>query len=256
MAGNGSWAEFKGDLRASVRAWRVAPLLPVISVGLLSMHLLPNALSWLSLPALLFHIGWVGTERMWYLRIYRGQPISAGELLRFTRGFFWRFLRLGLLACVVSLPIPWLAFMVVFFMEIGDRSQEVISLQPIFVSMTIMGFLIGIALTFVTPALAFSTNRVREALGLGLRMLREHWPLSAGYALMPPLALVLMPRVPGPLSPTLITQTSVMVAAILLNLWFKGATAAFYLRRVEVGINGAFMDYEQAESLTLEQARD
>ena len=256
MAGKDSWAELRGDLRTSVRAWSVAPLLPVISVALLLVHRLPGALSWLGLPALLFQVGWFGAERIWYLRIYRGQPISAGELLRFTQSFFWRFLRLGLLACVVSLPIPWLVFMVVFFMELGDRSQELISLQPVFVSMPIMALLIGIALTFVTQALAFSTTRVREALGLGLRMLREHWPRSAGYALIPPLALVLMPRLPYPLSPTLITQTSVLVAAILLNLSFKGATAAFYLRRVEVGNNGAFMDYEQVGSLTPEQTRD
>ena len=58
MAGNDMWAEFGGDLRVSVRAWGVAPLLPVISAALILVHLLPGTLSWLSLPALLFQVGW------------------------------------------------------------------------------------------------------------------------------------------------------------------------------------------------------
>src|SRR3712207_9312976 len=92
-----TWAEFKADLRSSLKAWRVAPLLPLISVPLFSTSYIPEQSWWLGLPVLLLMIGWVGSERIWYLRIYRGEAISPGELWRMTRAFFGRFAILGLL---------------------------------------------------------------------------------------------------------------------------------------------------------------
>ena len=52
-----------------------------------------------------------------------------------------------------------------------------------------MGLTLDVALTFVTPALAFRTRRVGEAVSLGLRMIRSDWPSCAAYVLAPPLAL-------------------------------------------------------------------
>src|SRR3989442_10207954 len=48
------------------------------------------------------------------------------------------------------------------------------------------------ALTFVTPALAFTTRSAWRALGIGLAMIRQTWPRSALYVLCPPLALSVM----------------------------------------------------------------
>src|SRR5688500_9030315 len=90
-------AEFVADLARSLRAWRTAPALPLASVALSQALLVPDDLFWLGLPVALFGIGWLGTERIWYLRIFRGEEIKRGELWRLTWAFFWRFLRLGLL---------------------------------------------------------------------------------------------------------------------------------------------------------------
>lgn len=107
---------------------------------------------------------------------------------------------------------------------------------------TLITLLVDFTLTFVTQALAFSTRRVRTAFRIGLRMLRDQWPRSAWYATVPPLAVIILLRVFQPEALGEPAQTSLGVAATLLNVWFKGATAAFYLRQIPVGDDGAAFD--------------
>lgn len=233
----GYWAEFKQDLGTSFQAWRDRPLLPVISVlFFLASYIKVGPLSLVLLPVGLFSVGWPGTERIWYLRIYRGTSISLRELNRITWAFFWRFIRLGLLASLVWSPV----FIILFRSRAGQTgSPETLPGAPILISMIVLIVLIDVLLTFVTPALAYTTRRVREALRIGIRMLRDEWPRSAWYALIPPLAVVLTMRMWDPISPNRVLVGGLSVVSTLLNLWFKGATAAFYLRRFDVDDNGA-----------------
>ena len=102
---------------------------------------------------------------------------------------------------------------------------------------------IDFMLTFVGPTLAYSTGRVRTALREGVRMIGARWPDSAWYVFVPPLAAVLFARLaPLGLLPAGLgawgTLTRVAIGA-LIQLWFNGATAAFYLRVYEVGDDGA-----------------
>jgi hypothetical protein len=231
------WSEFKSDLWASLRAWRTAPLMPIISVALFMPSYIPEPWWWLGLPALLFAVGWFGSERMWYLRIYRNEAIAPQELWRITWAFFWRFLRLGILAAIVWSPV-----IILWYRNTSNdrnNADEAFSTPAVFVTSAVLTVVVDFGLTFVTPALTYSTKRVREALRLGLRMLRNYWPQTAWYALVPPLAAMMMFRLAAP--PTLSTPWQIVFSAAgtLLNLWFKGATAAFYLRRVEVGNQGA-----------------
>ncbi len=232
-----TWDEFKGDLQASLRAWRIAPLLPLTSVLLFLSSYVPDPWWWLALPVFLFTIGWFGTERIWYLRIYWGESISTRELWRMTWAFFWRFVRLGVLAAIVWSPVLILAFRNIA--NDPDPAEEAFSTPTVWITSAILTVVIDFVLTFVTPALAFSTRRVREALRLGLRMLRDHWPQTAWYALVPPLAILLMFRVTEPSSLSFAGRMAISSGSILLNLWFKGATTAFYLPRVRVGSQGA-----------------
>ncbi len=232
-----TWDEFKSDLRASLRAWRVSPLLPLTSVALFLTSYVPEPWWWLAFPALLFTVGWVGSERIWYLRIFRNEPITAKELWRMTWAFFWRFVRLGLLAAIVWSPVLVLGFRNIA--NDPDNTEKAFSTPAVWVASALLTLVIDFALTFVTPALAYSTRNVREALRLGFRMLRDHWPRTAWYALVPPLAVVMMLRITEPTSLSVWGRVGVSAGSTLLNLWFKGATAAFYLRRVEVGSEGA-----------------
>ncbi|MDQ4125144.1 MAG: hypothetical protein M3134_06040 [Actinomycetota bacterium] len=240
-----TWAEFKGDLRASLRAWRVAPLLPLTSVALTSMTYIPEHWWWVGLPALLFAFGWPGTERIWYLRIFRDEAISFRELWRMTWAFVARFVRLGLIAAVAWSPV--LVVAVRSFADDPENADFALETPGLWVGTIAATVVIDFALTFVTPALAFTTRSVRDALRIGFRMLRDHWPRTAWYAAIPPLAVVLMLRVTESSAFGLPGALALTAAGTLLNVWFKGATAAFYLRRVQVGSEGAaFLPKTQA----------
>lgn len=241
-----TWAEFKGDLRASLRVWGAAPLLPLTSVALFLTSYIPEPWWWLGLPAFLFAVGWVGSERIWYLRIYRNEGTTPRELWRMTWAFFWRFVRLGLLAAIVWSPLLILAFRNIA--NDPDKAESAFTTPSVWIASAVLTLVIDFALTFVAPALAFSTRRVREALRLGVRMLRDQWPRTAWYALVPPLAVVLMLRVTGAPSLDLPARIAVSIGSTLLNLWFKGATAAFYLRRVEIGSEGAAFSQDAQSS--------
>src|SRR5439155_25886579 len=68
----------------------------------------------------------------------------------------------------------------------------------LYLGLTAVAILLDFALTFVTPALAFSTRRAKEALAMGLRMIPSEWPRAALYVLVPPLAILLVAHlVPG-----------------------------------------------------------
>lgn len=234
-----TWDEFKGDLGASVRAWRVAPLLPLASIAFFLATYLPEPWWQVTLPLGVFAIGWFGTERIWYLRIYRGETIVARELWRLTWAFFGRFLCLGLVAGIVWSPVVILAGTTGTTGSDPARHDEVFSSPSVLLMMALLTLVIDFGLTFVTPALAFSTRKVSEAFGIGFRMLRAHWPRTAWYALVPPLAVVLMFRATAPGSLGTAGMIAATTASGLLNLCFKGATVAFYLRRVETGSDGA-----------------
>lgn len=238
---------FASDLRLALAAWRRFPWLPAVSIGLAAIGQLPEEPAFLlalGLASLLVTVGWVGTERICYLGAFRGKQIRVRELWRLTRAFLGRYLVLGM---VMAIPV----FVLVIGVALTDALTEWPSERLVggfLVALYVVIAFVDLALTFVTPALAFSTRRVRQALGIGLRMIRSEWPASAWYVLVPPLAAVLIAQIltrtsDVPVGMLLLTSAF----ATLLNLWFKGATAAFYLRRHDVGDDGAAFISKQTE---------
>jgi hypothetical protein len=266
MTGTGIWNEFKSDLLTSLKAWTVAPLLPVISILFLFPYFLPvqslavqspdetvNFPWWaycIGLAYVLILAGWFGTERIWYLRIYRGHPISPIELLKFTCAFMGRFVRLALLIGVLAIPLEIIFWIVGWTNEPGNLE---VSSSMVWTTAAV-SVLIDFTLTFVTPAIVFSTRKAVEALKIGVLMLRTEWPQSAGYALVPSLALFVLVPVTSPDSLNSGVQMLIGVGCVLLNLWFKGATVAFYLRRHEVGDDGAAFGKSEADAIDLDAA--
>ena len=171
--------------------------------------------------------GYMGAERIWYLRIWRGLPVVAGDVVRFTRRLLARYLLLGI---VVS--VPFLPFIVLF----RDPGDDPVRLAA-YVVVTIA---FDLALTFATPALAFTTYDPVQALKINFLMIKNHWPTSGWYMFVPSFAALLLLRsLPRDFTPTevLIPLT---IAGILANLLFKGATAAFYIRHhLDVPDDGA-----------------
>ena len=190
---------------------------------------MPESLWPIALVQLLVYAGWIGVERICYLRAVRVRGIAARELVRLTFAFAPRYATLGIVVSFVLLPL--------FLVGFSGRDDPGTGW---FIVLSLATLAIDVALTFVTPALAYSTRRTRYAISLGLRMLRSEWPSCAWYALLPPLAIAFIAQVltqRGELSPGIALASAAITT--LLNLWFKGAIAAFYLRRHEAGDDGA-----------------
>ncbi len=214
--------DFMADLRAALAAWSRQPLLPIFSV---IVWTLPAALPstgiivYLGLLWSLFFIGWPGTEREWYRRVFAGQDFSRAEIWRATRRYANPFFRLALIAA------PFLLAAIFLLPLTGPDPVNTVVLFVILI------FAVDVAATFVTPALTYTTRSAREAISIGWGMLRENWPAAMPYALTPALVLVLGLRfvlvpVVGPANSALSTAIAALIALAL-----KGATAKFYLRR-------------------------
>jgi hypothetical protein len=225
---------FWDDLRTSAGAWGRFPWLPAASVALTLTGTLSNGPAWpAGLLSLIFYAGWVGTERISYLRAFRSRPLTRSELWRLTRAFAPRY---AVLSCLIApLILPAIIALAATTPARGPADTGGFLLYA-----NAVGLLISIAFTFVTSALAFTTRRVRDASRIGLRMIRTEWPACSGYVVVPPIVSFAIVRFVGPWSDAdLLSRLLIVAGAPLLNLWFKGATVAFYLRRQEPGDDGA-----------------
>jgi hypothetical protein len=227
------WATFRADLRTAIRAWKVAPAIPIVTMTLVAVQralgIVSRDIDWvfLAIAAIsLATIGFPGAQRVWYLRAFRGDVLDAAEVWPITRAFFGRFFVLGLATLVVTVPAALVSLAIS-----GDGRIAC------FVATS---FLLDIVLTFVTPALAYTTRSVGEAVRIGIGTIGREWPRSTWYVLTPGIAgSALVWIVPADLFGDG-GSIAVAIGAALLALWFKGAIAAFYLRRhPETGDTGA-----------------
>jgi len=234
-AGRGrAWATFRADLGTSLAVWSSEPRLPLWTLVLALAIEIPTAvgrqpgysgLVFVAFPFELILVGWVGTQRIWYLRAFRGKTMGPGEASRFTKAFFGPFLVLDLLVGLILMP-PFVALLAI-------RPTGTVFY------VAVLTVLMDVFLTFVTPALAYSTDSATEALRTGWQLLRRDWPGCAWYALAPPLAVTLVNRTLPRSSLAVVPAAIIGTLAWMLNLWFKGATAAYYLRDHDVGDDGA-----------------
>jgi hypothetical protein len=226
-------ASFPRDLSAAAGVWRRRPLLPVTSVLVYLLSYLPFAIAnrasnsasgpsfVVTLPFLLFSVGYVGTERLWYKRAWEGRPFGLERVWLGSWRYVRRYLGLGFLMALIILvfALPSL---------VSNRGHVYADLSYI-VPTTVGLLLLDFIATFMTPALAFTTRSPDQAIRLGLQLLRRTLPSSAPYVLVPPLALVLGSRfITTGTSVVLVTLWGVL--ATLLNLMAKGAAASYYLR--------------------------
>ena len=225
-------AEFWGDLKKAVGAWRKAPGLPLLTVALqLPLLVLPwnSWWSFVAALAMIFYVGYVGTERLWYLSVWRNQPFPVATIWRTSWSYFRRFFRLGAVWMVAGVLL-WGAFALlirVLDLELGG---------DYFLEILLASILTEIWMTFMTPALAYSTDRVADAMSIGWRLLKEHVRRGLPYALAPPLAaLALLQRTP-PEDLAMPTRVVLSVIGYLTYLALKGATAAYYVRHHGVAI--------------------
>lgn len=227
---------FRDDVRRAAEVCRVTPALPAMTT------LLAVCVAWagssapghtvVSLIALVF-LGWVGSERLWFLRAYTGRPLSMRAALRASFNYWPRLVKLTLLLGVVTVPLSVPIFIATAHATSGGHGRPVHVDLPLWALLysTVFSLVIDFALTFVTPALIFTTKGASEALRIGLRLLRQTWPHAAPYVLVPPLAVVILSRLAG--GDVGWVGATVIVLSYLVNLLAKGATASYYLRLVQ-----------------------
>jgi hypothetical protein len=184
--GLGPMRTFLGDARWALRSWGTRSWF----IGFVFILACASAAAYsnrhtaiFGLPIMLFNLGILGTRRIWYLRSWRGEQFEGRELWSLTRSFFARFLRLGLL-CSVSILLPAI---VVIGMEAHRQPPGTTPAVPFGLSVFILGVVVILdaALTFVVPALAFSTDSVSDAFGTGLATIKAIWPSCAWYVVTP-----------------------------------------------------------------------
>jgi len=237
-----AWREFASDLQQASQVLRRVPVLPLVSVSLAltavgAQHLQstePGAAIYVSV-ILLAAIGWVGTERIWFFRALRGKSLSLDEALSFTFRFWARYLSLAIIL-ILTLSIAQM----LIYLGLGNNTDA----RPLAQAALIV--LANMAITFVTPALALTTRRTSEAIGLGFGMLIREWRQAKWYVVIPPLTATAALQI-GQESSALLATMSLTGLGTLLNLWFKGATVGFYVRRHDVSDDGAARSGRQME---------
>jgi hypothetical protein len=216
-----------GVLIISLIFWCVPNFLSLIGVGW-------GASAGVSLLLLPLSLGWVGAERMFFLRRHQQTKVTLPELVALAPSFVGRFLSLGLRVGIVVAPVMSICGYVM------GRFQSVLPVSgqtALRLGIGLMMLAVDLVLTFVPSALVYTTRSAREALRIGRAMIRQTWPRSALYVLCPPLALNML----NAMYPTHVPLVSLLTTAGLaaLGLLAKGATAAFYLRQHPVTQAGA-----------------
>jgi hypothetical protein len=221
--------------------WRAQPALPVMTTAYAAVSAWGASGSAAAtaggLVAFVF-LGWVGSERLWYLRAFTGRRLRVREALRSALHYWGRCFVLGLLVSLLSLPLTVPAWPAIARAASSGPGEAPHYGLWLLVYLAAVSLVADFALTFVTPAIVYTSKSAKDAVVIGFTLLRRTWPSTVPYVLLPPLAVLLLTRVSdGPLG---WIGVVLYVAASLVNLLAKGATAAYYLRVVPMeGPDGA-----------------
>ena len=241
-----SQAQLLDDVGRTLDAWRRAPLLPL----LILLSALVTVAAGSDEPGVLFPatllglllVGWPGAQRLWYLRLWTGRTLTPAEAARATLRCFGRFFVLGLVvglsAAVLAIPAIVAVVLAADFGPDGAPTfpEGVPGWALVYIALlSVAGYAL---LTFVTPALVYSSKRVSEAIPIGLRLLRRSWPRTAAYVLVP----AVLASAPTLLMDDVLAQPSAALTVLgaLVAALGRGATAAYYVRCVPgAGPDGA-----------------
>jgi hypothetical protein len=226
---------FPRDVKASLAAWPRAPLLPIVAAALIAAYELTRTphpsslLTFLGLAVGIVSIGWIGTQLVWYRRIFEGQGgMSLKDLVQVTV----RFIVPYLLPIIIA-SVPGAA--VLLLVGIETHSLAFVSTPSGRAALLAFIALVQVVGTFVVPAVAFSTRKVTKAIPSGLVMLLRNWPRDWAYALVPGLIDALVAGIYW-LVP-LWARPVLEVVSTLVALVLSGAIARYYLRHAVAPLN-------------------
>lgn len=247
----GIWKRFGLDLAASRNAMLSAPAVPLVTgvlaavAGLIGIANRPGGyviLQLLYVALLIFWSGWVGVERIFFLQRFRGENLKLSRAPALALRFIPRYLLLLLI-----LVVPFVVLLSVQFMSFTSRSFG--SETPILfraawfnVVQFLLASVLVVLMTFVTPALAYTTKSTFRGVGVGVRFLRDRWSQCKLYALFPILIWLFVFSLNGAVvSFGLLARLGAGLVSVYLILLMKGAAARFYIDEVghEISSEGA-----------------
>jgi hypothetical protein len=167
-------------------------------------------------------LGWIGTQLIWYQRIFDGQHVRTPELIPLTWSFIARYFRLFslLLLAILIVVIPFALLERPGFESLRSTRGRV-GLVVFFSLAQVVG-------TFILPALAFSTSEVRKAIPIGVRMLVTGWPGNWMYVVVPAALGGAIAGISWLVPP--LGQAGFGIIGGLVFLACTGAIARYYLR--------------------------
>src|SRR5438046_1463846 len=171
---------FGADLACAARALISQPSVPLVSLAVMllvcgdsrSGHD-SDVRSVVRSASMFFLAGWYGVERVFFQRHLLGRPVLLPHLLRLVKPFLGRFLMLGFWFGITFLAVffPLGRVMGIDFNDSGAPVPLALG-----VGMAAVVVAMDFALTFVTPALAYTTRSAWRASGIGFAMIRQTWP--------------------------------------------------------------------------------
>ena len=233
------WGTYCTDLKWSASTLWSSPQLVIVSLGIIAIFDLstrqiirPAAVTGLLVLAVeVFLVGFIGAQRVWFLRKLRGVRFDAREMWTLPWSFFGRFLCLDLLVTLIAIPFFVPAILITLPRHADSTANP--HIPPLLTVGALVGaFLFDVALTFVVPALALNVRSVRASIRLGWRMTKRTWPTNVWYMFAPGITLVAVAAaLPISVAPSAV-YVCVGLLTTLVSLWFKGAAVAFYVRSV------------------------
>jgi hypothetical protein len=183
---------YRSDLKWSANTLRSSPYFVLVSVGLVALFDLssrgvirPRAVAGLlSFAIEVFLIGFVGAQRVWFLRKLQGARFEAREVWTVPWRFFGRFLCLALLGTLLVIPVV-VPLTIATAHNRTTTTRDVQLSNWVTVGVVIGAFLVDVALTFVVPALALNVRSVKMSIRLGWNVTKSTWPTNAWYMFTP-----------------------------------------------------------------------
>ena len=223
-------AEFWGDVKKALGAWRARPSFVLLALVFHIPFWFAPVYDWAApIGSLMYiaYVGFVGTERLWYLATWKGMTLTPKEIAGATWSYWPRFAVLGVVSTVAYILLTVPLSGIGYLLPSGSLLEETVVR-----GLSVLG--VDLVLTFMSPALAYTTKDPRNGMALGWRFLTEQGRGITPYALAPPLLMIgLLQRTPNEFL-ALEVRLPVGLVASLLYLLLKGATAAKYLRHHEV----------------------
>ena len=105
------------------------------------------------------------------------------------------------------------------------------------VAFIVQALVVDFLLTFVMPALVFTTANTVTALRIGVRYLRRTWPTTKWQVLVPPTAIIAIGQAASGRRGGLLLGAAISLSGAMLGLLFKGAQLrAYFAHAAELGI--------------------